>query len=102
MGSTTIRRIKHQLEQYDQMLKEQHYYFKRNRNLILKDEGKRKTMADPNKFKSVSVPIDTYKKLNYLADGKFLDAQLTISKTIEALASRAAKKLGYKNGKAKD
>ena len=56
-------------------------------------------MADPNKFKSVSVPIETYKKLNFLADGKFLDAQLTISKTIVALASRAAKKLGYKNGK---
>ena len=31
-------------------------------------------MADPNKFKSVSVPIDTYKKLNYFSDGKFLDA----------------------------
>ena len=59
-------------------------------------------MADPNKFKSVSVPIDTYKKLNYLADGKFLDAQLTISKKIEELASRAEKKLGYKNGKTKD
>ena len=62
----------------------------------------RKKMADPNKFKSVSVPIDTYKKLSYLADGKFLDAKLTISKTIEALATRAAKKTGYKNGKAKD
>ena len=60
-----------------------------------------KQMADPNKFKSVSVPIETYKKLNFLADGKFLDAQLTISKTIEALASRAAKKLGYKNGNGK-
>ena len=57
-------------------------------------------MANPNKFKSVSVPIDTYKKLNFLANGKFLDANSTISKTIEALASRAAKKLGYKNGKA--
>ena len=56
-------------------------------------------MANPNKFKSISVPIDTYKKLNFLANGKFLDANLTISKTIEALASRAAKKLGYKNGK---
>jgi len=64
--------------------------------------NKRKKMADPNKFKSVSVPIDTYKKLSYLADGKFLDAKLTISKTIEALATRAAKKTGYKNGKAKD
>ena len=48
---------------------------------------------------SFFLPIETYKKLNFLADGKFLDAQLTISKTIEALASRAAKKLGYKNGK---
>jgi hypothetical protein len=56
-------------------------------------------MADPNKFKSVSVPIDTYHKLVYLSKGKFLDAELTISKTIEALATRAAKKLGYKNGK---
>ena len=58
-------------------------------------------MADPNKFKSVSVPIDTYRKLEFLANGKFLDAKLTISKTIEALATRAAKKTGYKNGKAK-
>ena len=49
-------------------------------------------MADPSKFKSVSVPIETYKKLNFLANNKFLDAQLTISKSIEALASRAAKK----------
>ena len=29
-------------------------------------------MADPNKFKSVSVPIDTYRKLEFLANGKFL------------------------------
>ena len=69
-------------------------------HILLTEE--RKKMADPNKFKSVSVPIDTYKKLSYLADGKFLDAKLTISKTIEALATRAAKKTGYKNGKAKD
>ena len=54
-------------------------------------------MADPNKFKSVSVPIDTYRKLEFLANGKFLDAKLTISKTIEALATRASKKTGYKN-----
>ena len=56
-------------------------------------------MADPLKFKSVSVPIDTYRKLEFLANGKFLDAKLTISKTIEALATRAAKKTGYKNEK---
>tara|TARA_Y100000361_G_scaffold106548_1_gene96282 strand:+ start:88 stop:246 length:159 start_codon:yes stop_codon:yes gene_type:complete len=48
----------------------------------------------------VSVPIETYKKLRFLAAGKFVDAELTVSKTIEALATRAAKKLGYKNGKA--
>ena len=57
-------------------------------------------MADPNKFKSVSVQIDTYHKLQFLAKGKFLDADLTVNKTIEALATRAAKKFGYKNGKA--
>jgi len=56
-------------------------------------------MADPLKFKSVSVPIDTYRKLEFLSNGKFLDAKLTISKTIEGLATRAAKKTGYKNGK---
>ena len=50
-------------------------------------------MADPNKFKSVSVPIETYKKLRFLASGKFVDAELTVSKTIEALATRAAKKV---------
>lgn len=55
-------------------------------------------MADPNKFKSVSVKIDTYHKILFLKD-KFLDADLTVSKTIEALANRAAKKFGYKNGK---
>ena len=43
--------------------------------------------------------IETYKKLRFLASGKFVDAELTVSKTIEALATRAAKKLGYKNGK---
>ena len=56
-------------------------------------------MADPNKFKSVSVPIDTYRKLEFLANGKFLDAKLTISKTIELLAKKEGKKNGYKNGK---
>ena len=35
--------------------------------------------------------IETYKKLRFLASGKFVDAELTVSKTIEALATRAAK-----------
>jgi hypothetical protein len=56
-------------------------------------------MADPNKFKSVSVPVKTYKMLNFLAQGKLTDADLTISKTIEVLATKEAKKTGYKNGK---
>ena len=58
-------------------------------------------MANPLKFKSVSVPIDTYKKFNFLADNKVTDAHLTISKTIEILATERTKKLGYKNGSRK-
>jgi len=57
-------------------------------------------MANPNKFKSVSVSIKTYHMLNYLAKGKVTDADLTISKTIEWLATKNAKAKGYKNGKA--
>ena len=53
-------------------------------------------MADPNKFKSVSVPIDTYRKLEFLANGKFLDAKLTISKTIEALATELQRRQDIK------
>ena len=45
-------------------------------------------MADPNKFKSVSVPIKTYKMLEFLGKGKLVDANLTISKTIEVLANK--------------
>jgi len=56
-------------------------------------------MADPAKFKSVSVSIATYKILTYLADGKITDADLTVSKTIESIAKKEAKKHGYKNGK---
>ena len=58
-------------------------------------------MADPNKYKSVSVPMDTYKILLFLGDGKLTDANLTISKTIEVLAKKEAKNKGYKNGHAK-
>ena len=35
-------------------------------------------MADPNKFKSVSVQIKTYKMLEFLGKGKFVDVNLTI------------------------
>ena len=57
-------------------------------------------MADPAKFKSVSVSTPTYKILKFLSDGKITDADLTISKTIESLAKKESKKHGYKNGKA--
>ena len=38
-------------------------------------------MADPLKFKSVSVTTPTYKILEFLRKGKITDADLTISKT---------------------
>ena len=57
------------------------------------------TMADPAKFKSVSVTTETYKILDFLRQGKITDADLTISKTIESLAKKESKKHGYKNGK---
>ena len=56
-------------------------------------------MADPAKFKSVSVSVPTYKILKYLSEGKVTEADLTISKTIELLAKKECKKNGYKNGK---
>jgi len=56
-------------------------------------------MADPAKFKSVSVSTPTYKILKFLSDGKITDADLTISKTIESLAKKESKRHGYKNGK---
>ena len=55
-------------------------------------------MADPAKYKSVSVPMEIYKILVFLGDGKLTDAKLTISKTIEVLAKKEAKSKGYKNG----
>ena len=42
-------------------------------------------MADPAKFKSVSLSIETYQILNWLRNGKITDAELTMSKTIESL-----------------
>jgi pterin-4a-carbinolamine dehydratase len=56
-------------------------------------------MADPAKFKSVSVSTSTYKILKFLSDGKITDADLTVSKTIESLAKKESKRHGYKNGK---
>ena len=49
-------------------------------------------MADPAKFKSVSLSIETYQILNWLRKGKITDAELTLSKTIESLVKNKAKK----------
>ena len=55
-------------------------------------------MADPNKYKSVSVNIRAYNALSYLT-GKLTDADLSISKVIEHLAIKNARSKGYRNGK---
>ena len=54
-------------------------------------------MADPAKFKSVSVSVATYKVLKFLGAGKVTNADLTVSKIIEILAKKESKKHGYKN-----
>ncbi len=43
-------------------------------------------MADPNKYKSVSIPRDTYETLEWLRKGNIINAELTFSKVIEYLA----------------
>jgi len=50
-------------------------------------------MPDIQKYKSVSVPADTYKILVHLSKSIF-EAPLTISKTIEYLAKKEDKKNG--------
>jgi hypothetical protein len=50
-------------------------------------------MPDTQKYKSVSVPNDTYKILVHLSKHIF-EAPLTISKTIEYLARKEEKKNG--------
>ena len=52
-----------------------------------------KEMPDIQKYKSVSVPADTYKILVHLSKNIF-EAPLTISKTIEYLARKEEKKNG--------
>ena len=43
-------------------------------------------MADPNKYKSVSVLKDTHEILDWLRKGNIVHADLSFSKTIEYLA----------------
>ena len=53
-------------------------------------------MPNTNKYKSVSVHIDTHNMLNKIRKSLLDKTQLSISKTIELLANEKAKKL---NGK---
>ena len=55
-------------------------------------------MTDMSKYKNVSLQKETYSTLETLSKVLLPDAKLSISKTIEVLANKAAKKL---NGKIK-
>ena len=57
-------------------------------------------MANPAKFKSVSVNISTQLHACLFGAFKVTNADLTVSKIIEILAKKESKKHGYKNGKA--
>jgi hypothetical protein len=56
-------------------------------------------MANPKYHKSVSVPKPAWDKANFLKDKIISDTELSISKVIESLVNKEAKKHGYKNGK---
>jgi hypothetical protein len=57
-------------------------------------------MANPKYHKSVSVPKPAWDKANFLKNKIISDTELSISKVIESLVNKEAKKHGYKNGKA--
>ena len=57
-------------------------------------------MATPKYHKSVSVPKPAWDKANFLKNKIISDTELSISKVIESLVNKEAKKHGYKNGKA--
>tara|TARA_R100000781_G_scaffold112854_1_gene80502 strand:+ start:890 stop:1063 length:174 start_codon:yes stop_codon:yes gene_type:complete len=57
-------------------------------------------MANPKYHKSVSVPKPAWDKANFLKNKIITDTELSISKVIESLVNKEAKKHGYKNGKA--
>mgnify|MGYP001209755150 FL=1 len=54
-------------------------------------------MADPNKYKSVSIPRDTYETLEWLRKGNIINAELTFSKVIEYLAKSKIKEILHKS-----
>ena len=53
-------------------------------------------MADPNKYKSVSIPRDTYETLEWLRKGNIINAELTFSKVIEYLAKSKMEEIQHK------
>ena len=53
-------------------------------------------MADPNKYKSVSVPKETYETLEWLRKGNIIQAELTFSKVIEYLAKNKMEEIQNK------
>ena len=57
-------------------------------------------MANPKYHKSVSVPKPAWDKANFLKNKIISDTELSISKVIESLVNKEAKKHGYKNGQA--
>ena len=57
-------------------------------------------MANPKYHKSVSVPKPAWDKAHFLKNKILSDTELSISKVIESLVNKEAKKHGYKNGKA--
>ena len=54
-------------------------------------------MADPNKYKSVSIPRETYETLEWLRKGNIINAELTFSKVIEYLAKSKIKEIQHKS-----
>jgi hypothetical protein len=54
-------------------------------------------MADPNKHKSVSVPILAWTKANFLQNKIVDGTNLSISKVIESLINKEAERNGYQN-----
>ena len=54
-------------------------------------------MADPNKYKSVSIPRDTYETLEWLRKGNIINAELTFSKVIEYLDKSKIKEIQHKS-----
>jgi len=54
-------------------------------------------MADPNTYKSVSVPKLAWTKANFLQNRIVNGTKLSISKVIEILINKEAERNGYQN-----